>query len=149
MEFYRRKFDLKVLLYVIMPDVIMPDHFHWAILPSVENFKLFREDQVRHRKKYHQYPERYYLSKIMEDFERHIAFVINERVGIRGRPVWQEGFVAKRVENRPAFGALADYIHHNPVKAGLVEKPEDYKFSSFRSLYLDDHSVFRVDANEF
>jgi putative transposase len=28
-----------------------------------------------------------------------------------------------------------DYIHNNPVKAGLVKKPEDWEFSSFRDVY--------------
>jgi hypothetical protein len=26
----------------------------------------------------------------------------------------------------------ANYIHMNPVRAGLVERPEDYRFSSVR-----------------
>ncbi|HEX5152617.1 MAG TPA: hypothetical protein VFW07_14300 [Parafilimonas sp.] len=28
-----------------------------------------------------------------------------------------------------------DYIHGNPVKAGFVEKPEDYLYSSARNYY--------------
>jgi putative transposase len=28
-----------------------------------------------------------------------------------------------------------DYIHNNPVKAGLVKNPEDWEFSSFRDVY--------------
>jgi putative transposase len=28
-----------------------------------------------------------------------------------------------------------DYIHCNPVKAGLVAKPEDWEFSSYRDYY--------------
>jgi putative transposase len=31
--------------------------------------------------------------------------------------------------------ACFDYIHHNPVKSGLVEKPEDWEFSSYRDVY--------------
>jgi len=31
--------------------------------------------------------------------------------------------------------ACFDYIHNNPVKAGLVKKPEDWEFSSFRDVY--------------
>lgn len=37
-------------------------------------------------------------------------------------PVWSE---AKRVEK-------LRYIHNNPVKRGLVERPEDWRWSSFR-----------------
>jgi hypothetical protein len=28
-----------------------------------------------------------------------------------------------------------EYIHQNPVKAGFVEKPEDYLYSSARNYY--------------
>jgi hypothetical protein len=37
-----------------------------------------------------------------------------------------------------------NYIHFNPVKAGLVEKAEDWEFSSAGNYYLDDHDIFRV-----
>lgn len=141
MNFYRQIFSLEILLYVIMPD-----HFHWAILPSEEDFNRFRDDQMRFQKKYHESPEKYYLSKIMEDFERHTAFAINARENAKGRAVWQEGFAAKWIENRPAFETVMDYIHKNPIKAGLVQLPEEYAFSSYRSLFLEDHSVFRVDV---
>ena len=30
------------------------------------------------------------------------------------------------------------YIHRNPVHRGLVEKPEDYSWSSFRNYALDE-----------
>ena len=38
------------------------------------------------------------------------------------------------------------YIHNNPVKAGLVTKPEDYKYSSARNYINYDHSVIEVDT---
>ena len=28
-----------------------------------------------------------------------------------------------------------DYVHNNPVEAGIVEKPEDYLYSSARNYY--------------
>jgi putative transposase len=31
--------------------------------------------------------------------------------------------------------ACFDYIHNNPVKAGLALNPEDWEFSSFRDVY--------------
>jgi hypothetical protein len=35
------------------------------------------------------------------------------------------------------------YIHKNPVKAGIVEKPEDYVFSSARD-YLGRKGLFPI-----
>ncbi|HEX9971441.1 MAG TPA: hypothetical protein VGD14_05160 [bacterium] len=37
------------------------------------------------------------------------------------------------------------YMHENPVRAKLVEKPEDYPFSSARNYILDDDSLIRLD----
>jgi len=39
----------------------------------------------------------------------------------------------------PAFIAQKiDYIHNNPVEAGLVEKPEDYLYSSAKTYYTNE-----------
>ena len=37
-----------------------------------------------------------------------------------------------------------DYIHDNPVKAGIVEKPEDYLYSS-ASNYAGLPFIFKID----
>jgi putative transposase len=36
-----------------------------------------------------------------------------------------------------------NYIHNNPVRAGIVEKPEDYLYSSARN-YADMDSLIEV-----
>ncbi|MFH1942706.1 MAG: hypothetical protein ABIL68_11460 [bacterium] len=36
-------------------------------------------------------------------------------------------------------------MHKNPVRAGLVEKPEDYLFSSARNYLLEDDSLIVID----
>ena len=46
-----------------------------------------------------------------------------------------------------AFRTKLEYIHNNPVKAGLVGKPEDWKYSSARNYLLDDHSIIYVDTD--
>ncbi len=38
-----------------------------------------------------------------------------------------------------------NYIHENPVRAGLVDKPELYLYSSARNYILDDDSIIRID----
>jgi hypothetical protein len=37
-----------------------------------------------------------------------------------------------------------DYIHNNPVRAGIVENPEDYLYSSARN-YARLKSVIEID----
>jgi REP element-mobilizing transposase RayT len=87
--FYARKYGM-----ISVAHVIMPDHLHWIVHPSAEDFERFvREEQAKgDRSKYGHAPERFYLSKIMEDFKRHTAHVINELRGAPYAEVWQEGF---------------------------------------------------------
>lgn len=45
--------------------------------------------------------------------------------------------------------ACFDYIHNNPVKAGLALKPEDWEFSSFRDVYgLRNGNLINMDRIE-
>jgi hypothetical protein len=43
---------------------------------------------------------------------------------------WQDGNEAKPINNFEFLKQKIDYIHNNPVKAEIVEYPEQYKFSS-------------------
>src|SRR6266699_706617 len=50
---------------------------------------------------------------------------------------WGTTFLAKRyydfnIRNYPQFVEKLRYIHRNPVKRGLCERPEDWEWSSFR-----------------
>ena len=38
-----------------------------------------------------------------------------------------------------------NYIHANPVRAGLVKSAKDYQWSSFRSFYSQGDSALAVD----
>jgi hypothetical protein len=39
-----------------------------------------------------------------------------------------------------------DYIHYNPVEAGIVENPEDYLYSSARN-YSEMGTLIEIDIN--
>lgn len=45
--------------------------------------------------------------------------------------LFQDRFRSEAVEEESYMLAAARYIHNNPVKAGIVEKAEDYKWSSY------------------
>jgi len=45
---------------------------------------------------------------------------------------WQKRYYDFNIRNYPQFVEKLRYIHHNPVKAGLCERPEDWEWSSFR-----------------
>jgi REP element-mobilizing transposase RayT len=49
--------------------------------------------------------------------------------------VWQESFRAQALWSGWMIRQKINYIHANPVRAGLVNRTEDYRWSSFSSIY--------------
>ena len=122
-KFYTRKFRAEDLAHVIMPD-----HIHWVIRPSIENFDQFTRDQQKGMKKYSRSPENYYLSKIMEDYKRHVSYSINRVRGTKHPQIWQPGFYDEVLSTTDAILNAVRYTLYNPVKDGLVEERDKYRF---------------------
>ena len=129
--FYARKFGMASLAHVVMPD-----HMHWVMLPSPEDFERFAREQRKRGGKYAEAPERFYLSKIMEDYKRHAAFAVNEIRGVRGVHVWQEGFRDDGLRTPDVIRAAVRYVVDNPVKAGLVKDAADYPYLAWDGEWL-------------
>jgi len=87
--------------------VVLPNHWHFlGECPDLEEtlFKLGR-------------------------FHGRTSFNWNGEEGRRGRQVWcKAAETAMKLERH--FRATVNYIHHNPVKHGLVERWQDWPFSS-------------------
>jgi putative transposase len=68
-----------------------------------------------------------YMRIVLDSYTRYF----NKRIGRKG-PLW-EGRVKKvLVESNEQLLHLTRYVHLNPVSAGIVEKPEDWVYSSYR-----------------
>lgn len=48
---------------------------------------------------------------------------------------WEEGYHGEEIYKQDFFNSKLDYIHANPVRAGIVEKQEDYLLSSAGDFY--------------
>ena len=48
------------------------------------------------------------------------------------RPFWQARYYDSNVSGEKERSQVLRYIHRNPVKRGLVERPEDWQWSSYR-----------------
>lgn len=48
---------------------------------------------------------------------------------------WKEGYHGEEVYSQNFYDLKANYIHQNPVKAGIVEREEDYLWSSAGDFY--------------
>lgn len=57
---------------------------------------------------------------------------------------WQYGNHAAEIYSEKFMWSKIDYIHLNPVRAGIVTKPQDYIFSS-ASNYVDGKGIIDVE----
>ena len=48
---------------------------------------------------------------------------------------WEEGYHGEQIFSQEFFDTKLNYIHLNPVRAGLVENEEDYLYSSCGDIY--------------
>ena len=87
--------------------VVMPDHVHLLLAPR-SNLALERAMQ---------FIKGGYSHRFMKE------------TGSR-MEIWQRSFTSHRIRDGNDFEKHRRYIHLNPVRAGLVESPRDYPYSS-------------------
>ena len=95
---------------------VLPDHLHavWT-LPA--------EDA--------DYPGRW--RRIKSDFSRRVAAIDATLARSRGGAyrLWQRRYWEHTIRDDTDLAQHIDYIHFNPVKHALAERPKDWPFSSF------------------
>ncbi len=70
------------------------------------------------------------LSAFMKELKQKFSIAYNFKHG-RSGTLWEGRFKCSRVEWGEALRAVAAYIDLNPVRAGLAESPEDYRWCSY------------------
>ena len=136
LEYYRKKFQYKLLGYVILPD-----HLHMIVIPNS-------------RTKY---------SDVIRDFKKGTAFAVIKRLSNtknqdlldkfslnpvkrdQCRSIWQRKYFDFNIFSGKKFLEKLEYMHNNPVNLRLVKNPEDWKYSSWRNYHLGDSSIISID----
>jgi putative transposase len=59
---------------------------------------------------------------------------------------WQKRYYDRNIRSYSDFTEKLRYIHRNPVKRELCEKPEDWPWSSFRHYALDEVGVVEIES---
>jgi putative transposase len=59
--------------------------------------------------------------------------------------VWQASFWEQDVFSVRYCRQKLAYLHRNPVRAGLVGKPEEYAYSSYRAYLTGEEWLIEVD----
>jgi len=74
----------------------------------------------------------YPLSSLLHTWKTYTALEANKLLGRRGA-FWQADYYDRAIRDERHFRSAVEYIHSNPVRAGLVSRPEDWRFSSAAS----------------
>jgi len=61
--------------------------------------------------------------------------------------LWQDSFKALALWSSWMIWQKINYIHNNPIKAGLVKSAADYRWSSFRAFYSQTGEPLPVDRD--
>ena len=91
--------------YLLHEFVLMPDHFHILITPSVP------------------------LERAMQLIKGGFSFRAKRELGSNAE-VWQRGFADHRIRDGEDYERHLYYIHLNPVKKHLCARPSEYRYSS-------------------
>ncbi len=115
--------------------VIMSNHFH-AIVSSD---KIPLSDIIRDLKKF---TAKKIIDTITNGDEsrrewmlKKFAFAGSRNSNNTSYQLWKQDYHAVELGTETMWKQRADYIHYNPVKAGIVEHGEDYLYSSARFYY--------------
>ncbi|MDD3024549.1 MAG: transposase, partial [Syntrophomonadaceae bacterium] len=74
------------------------------------------------------------ISRIMSRIGISYPWWYNRKYGRSGH-VFQRRYGIECVENDDYLLTVLRYIHNNPVKAAMVQKPEEYRWSSIHAYY--------------
>jgi putative transposase len=90
---------------------LMPTHFHFLVYVKKINI-------ISTKKKFGLFLSSY-TKALNQQYKRHGS-------------LFQEHTRSKHIDNDSYLSTLVTYIHQNPVRSKLVEKLEDWEFSSYR-----------------
>ena len=141
----RRDLFLKILEetrrkchFVVHGYVVMPEHFHLLITePEIGDPSVV-------------------MKVIKQRFARQVSRLRTKRVpaeiafwDVTPDPVWQKRFYDFNVWTERKRVEKLRYMHRNPVKRGLVEQPDQWRWSSFRSYFCGEKGLVRVNFQEW
>ena len=95
-------------LYTLWSYVVMANHLHVFLKPTSQPA----------------------IGSITKYLKGYTAREANRLLNRTGQPFWQDESFDHWARDRAEFFRIVDYIENNPVKAGLVENPEDWLWSS-------------------
>jgi len=121
LEQTRRRFSLRVYGYVVMPE-----HVHLLLSE----------------------PDRELLATALQSLKLAVSKGAPRPGAVSGEParLWQSRYYDRNVRDHAEFVEKLRYIHRNPVQRGLVNRPEDWPWSSFRHYATGEVGVVEIES---
>ena len=106
--------------FVVCGYVVMPEHVHLLVSE----------------------PERGMLATALKAVKQSVA----RRLAAPGGHFWQARYYDFNVLTHAKYVEKLRYMHRNPVKRGLVERPEDWRWSSYRHYLTGEEWIVKIDS---
>ena len=103
--FFKTLMFYRAEAYLLHEFVLMPDHFHLLITTKTA------------------------LERAMQLIKGGFSFHAKRELGSNAE-IWQRGFADHRIRDVEDYDKHVHYIHLNPVKKHLCERPVEYRYSS-------------------
>ena len=136
LKYCQKEKELQLIAYVIMPN-----HVHTILGTNNGN-----------------------ISNILRDYKQYTSRKITETLRQRGKvktlslfksaakrdgkdnqyKVWQSGSHPLLMDYDEKLFQKIEYVHHNPVRKGFVEDPENWAYSSARNYIANDASIIEI-----
>jgi putative transposase len=114
--------------------VLMPSHLHALVgFEEISTLSQFM---------------RSFKSLSSKDVRDHLSPKVIDKLANKGSfALWQPRFDDLLIYSEEQFKIKFEYIHSNPVRAGLVTESVDYPYSSARDWLLDEQGAVPVDKS--
>ncbi len=149
------KYNIKNKNLILYGYVIMSNHIHLIIQAGDENlsdnlrdFKKFTSNNIIKMIQFEPESRReWMLKRFRKATETHSR---NENYQF-----WKYGNYAEEIYTEKFMWSKLDYIHLNPVRAGIVKKPQEYIYSSASNymigkglLYIELIDLFKINMSK-
>jgi len=137
LKFCRKNKELLLYEYVIMSN-----HIH-LIVQAKDGYKLsqiisdFKKQTTREILKFFTEDKRRYLFGLIKSS-------YFKKKGYKNQ-IWRRENYPEAAESEKFLQSKINYIHHNPVTVGYVDKPEEWIYSSARYRILQKKGVVELD----
>ena len=117
MDFYRRRGDFKLYGFVIMSN-----HIHVIIHPAPGVL----------------------LARIVNGIK---TWTSRRNSAKPSGSLWERRYDDNRIKSDKELRSIVQYIHNNPVRAGIVSDPQAYPWSSVHSYLRDGRELIEIDVD--